>query len=225
MAEITVTLGTSQNKYVFHQGEMTIGRTADCEIIIDNLAVSRKHAKLSREDDGFYVADLGSGNGTFVNGKRISKQRLSDNDEIVIGKHRLLFKEPRSDKELISKAGMEERTKLVGESHAAYLAFMEGFQEKMRFTIRKPKVTIGRSMKCDVQLAGLGVGRQHALLYRQGDEFLLKSTTLMRRTLVNDQPVKEAQLRDGDEIRIGKNRIIFGVSQEELPPADRFGTA
>jgi hypothetical protein len=68
-----------------------IGRSPDCEIFLDDVTVSRKHAVLQRRDDAFVIEDLGSLNGTFVNRHRIESGELTDNDELQIGKYRLTF--------------------------------------------------------------------------------------------------------------------------------------
>ena len=68
-----------------------IGRSPDCEIFLDDVTVSRKHAVLQRRDDAYVIEDLGSLNGTFVNRRRIESGELTDNDELQIGKYRLTF--------------------------------------------------------------------------------------------------------------------------------------
>ena len=69
----------------------TIGRSPDCEIFLDDVTVSRKHAVLERNGDALKIEDLGSLNGTFLNRKRIESADLSDGDELQIGKYRLTF--------------------------------------------------------------------------------------------------------------------------------------
>ena len=69
----------------------TIGRSRKNDIVIDNRAVSRKHARIYREGPRFIIEDLKSLNGTLVNDKKVSEWILSDNDEILIGKHTLVF--------------------------------------------------------------------------------------------------------------------------------------
>jgi hypothetical protein len=74
------------------EGERTlIGRSPDCEIFLDDVTVSRKHAVVHRRDDAFVIEDLGSLNGTFVNKHRIESGELGDSDEVQIGKYRLTF--------------------------------------------------------------------------------------------------------------------------------------
>ena len=70
---------------------ISIGRMEDNDVVVDNLAVSRHHARLVREKDKYYLEDLSSHNGTFVNDERIIKCELNEGDNILIGKHILTF--------------------------------------------------------------------------------------------------------------------------------------
>ena len=72
---------------------MTIGRSPDAEVFLDDVTVSRNHALVVRRRDGLYVDDLGSLNGTYVNRHRIESHRLSDGDELQVGKYKLTFLE------------------------------------------------------------------------------------------------------------------------------------
>jgi hypothetical protein len=69
-----------------------IGRQADCDIIIRDSSVSRRHARLEFEKDNYLLIDLKSTNGTFVNGKRISSRKLQPGDRIKVGSSVLNFK-------------------------------------------------------------------------------------------------------------------------------------
>jgi len=73
------------------EGQTTIGRSPDCGIFLDDVTVSRKHGVLTNRDDGFFIEDQGSLNGTFVNRKRVESALLEDGDEVQIGKYRLTF--------------------------------------------------------------------------------------------------------------------------------------
>lgn len=69
-----------------------IGREEECDIVLPSQLVSRHHAKITAEDDGFAIEDLGSKAGTVINGKQIGrKQLLFNGDEINIGGEELIF--------------------------------------------------------------------------------------------------------------------------------------
>jgi hypothetical protein len=69
----------------------TIGRHPSSDIFLDDITVSRNHAHLIRKEDGYYIQDQGSLNGTYVNHVRVETQKLSDGDQVQIGKYKLTF--------------------------------------------------------------------------------------------------------------------------------------
>src|SRR5688572_21928141 len=68
-----------------------IGRAQECDLVIDNLGVSRAHAEIVLEAGVPVLKDLKSNNGTYVNGKRITRYNLNDGDEVSIGKFSITF--------------------------------------------------------------------------------------------------------------------------------------
>ena len=72
---------------------LTIGRSPHSDLFLDDVTVSRHHARVLRDEGGFWVEDLNSLNGTYVNRKRVEQQRLFDCDELQIGKFKLAFVE------------------------------------------------------------------------------------------------------------------------------------
>jgi pSer/pThr/pTyr-binding forkhead associated (FHA) protein len=72
---------------------MTIGRSPEAEVFLDDVTVSRNHALLVRRRDGLYIDDLGSLNGTYVNRRRIESHRLHHGDELQVGKYKLTYLE------------------------------------------------------------------------------------------------------------------------------------
>lgn len=68
-----------------------IGRSPECDVFLDDVTVSRRHAEVVRDGDRYTIRDLGSLNGTFVNRRRIESAVLEDDDEVQIGKYRLTF--------------------------------------------------------------------------------------------------------------------------------------
>jgi pSer/pThr/pTyr-binding forkhead associated (FHA) protein len=73
--------------------EMTIGRSRECDIFLEDLSVSRLHATIHQlPDDGYEIEDHRSTSGTFVNGMRITSYRLLEGDVVQIGSNRLTFR-------------------------------------------------------------------------------------------------------------------------------------
>jgi len=68
-----------------------VGRSPDCDIFLDDVTVSRRHAVVVKRDDALQIEDEGSLNGTFLNRKRIESAGLTDGDELQIGKYKLTF--------------------------------------------------------------------------------------------------------------------------------------
>jgi pSer/pThr/pTyr-binding forkhead associated (FHA) protein len=68
---------------------ITIGRNVKNDIQIDNLSVSKQHARIVKHKGGYMVEDMKSTNGTYLNEKKITKEKLIHNDIITIGKHTL----------------------------------------------------------------------------------------------------------------------------------------
>ena len=74
------------------QDVVAIGRSKDNQIVLKNIKASRRHARIERVGATYQITDLGSGNGTKVNGKKIDFQALNKGDEIAIGDARLTLK-------------------------------------------------------------------------------------------------------------------------------------
>jgi hypothetical protein len=87
----TITVGDTNHDVALRGDRLVIGRLADCDICLSDANASRRHAEIVRVDDDWYVVDLGSTNGTSVNGQRIERVRLDDGDTIEIGATRLTY--------------------------------------------------------------------------------------------------------------------------------------
>jgi FHA domain len=70
---------------------MTIGRSPEAEVFLDDVTVSRDHATLVKRSGAWFLDDSGSLNGTYVNRRRIESHRLEDGDELQIGKYKLSY--------------------------------------------------------------------------------------------------------------------------------------
>jgi pSer/pThr/pTyr-binding forkhead associated (FHA) protein len=89
--------GTSTREVVWEQPALSVGRDANSDIVIEHRLASRRHARFEKDDAGCYVRDLGSTNGTFINGARIEGVHLlHNNDEVWIGDTVVVFRDPEA---------------------------------------------------------------------------------------------------------------------------------
>jgi pSer/pThr/pTyr-binding forkhead associated (FHA) protein len=83
--------GRAGETFALERDRVSVGRGPECDVFLDDVTVSRKHAVLRRGPDGFTIDDEGSLNGTYVNRRRVETAQLEDGDEVQIGKYRLTF--------------------------------------------------------------------------------------------------------------------------------------
>ena len=87
----TATLEWADGTVTIGSRVVTIGRSSDCDVRVDDANVSRRHAEVRRIGDGYSLVDLGSTNGTEVNGQRIQETALMNGDVISVGTTRITF--------------------------------------------------------------------------------------------------------------------------------------
>jgi predicted component of type VI protein secretion system len=183
MAKITVMFGADpQGDFTLDQDEMKVGRATDCEIVVDNLGVSRHHCSIVRDGEGWAVVDKGSNNGTFVGGQRITKHPLKNGERVVMGKHSLIYDEhgvadPQDKKK--TAAGMGgEMTMFVDQSALAKaMASGEGAAKRMAIALDqggrqmnvallKDETLLGSSPGADIPAKGFLVKAVQAKIVR-----------------------------------------------------------
>lgn len=175
-----------------------VGRDNGCEIVVDDPEVSGRHARLQYGDDKrFMLRDVGSTNGTFVNGDRVEVHALQDHDVVRIGTTELEF------------FWVRQRPDVPGAlAYRATLLLQTGDQRGDTISLNQDKLIIGSSARCDVRLAEEGVAGVHAVLSRDGDSYVLSSIGDAA-VKVNGHAIDERTLADRDEIAVGKARMLF----------------
>jgi pSer/pThr/pTyr-binding forkhead associated (FHA) protein len=79
------------SKLVLEKDVSSAGRHPDCDIFLDDITVSRRHAEFTHSASGYVVRDVGSLNGTYVNRERVDEAALANGDEVQIGRFKLVF--------------------------------------------------------------------------------------------------------------------------------------
>jgi serine phosphatase RsbU (regulator of sigma subunit)/pSer/pThr/pTyr-binding forkhead associated (FHA) protein len=130
---------------------MVLGRHPDCDVVIESAAVSRQHAHILRIDGGLFIEDLGSRNGTFVNGQLVQgRQRLVDGDRVRVCEVALQFSD---------SSGSSSRTDV----HSSSLAVMVDDEPVSRLSSVTSKVDVA-SAASGMQLAVRPEAKLRALL-------------------------------------------------------------
>ena len=112
MAKLTIIKGENLNKTYDLEDDNTLGRSVEVSITLNDLRASRKHTRIFKQGEDFYVEDMGSQNGTFLNGRKIAEvTKLIDKDKVCIGVTWLEFccEEEDTLKVKIGRASCRER--------------------------------------------------------------------------------------------------------------------
>jgi pSer/pThr/pTyr-binding forkhead associated (FHA) protein len=223
MAKISVMFGSNvESEHTLVKEEIKIGRAMDCEIVVDNLGVSRHHCTIVKEGDGWVVVDGGSNNGTFVGGQKIKRHTLKHADRIVLGKHSLLFDQHgEADSETApggkkKGAGMGgEMTMFVDQAALAKvmsakrmaLGVMQGGRELLVPLIRE-ETSIGKS-GADIPCKAFLVKPIQAKVVRAGEGHRVVSSGGFRAVKVNGQKISSHDLKVGDIITIAGQSFTY----------------
>jgi len=123
---------------------VTIGRLPDNAVIIDNPAVSGHHARVIAEGHQVILEDLRSTNGTFVNGRPITRHRLQHRDEVLVGKHSLVFDQNAVEPQPVAGAPLEslgDTVYLDTKQHRALRATLESARADAAKSVNARPVT------------------------------------------------------------------------------------
>ena len=204
LAGVRVTSPDGPGEFVpWRANLLTIGRTPDNNLALSDTEVSRHHARITRQPEGFVIEDLNSTNGTFVNGERVTRQLLRHGDEIQIGQTRLIFQAPGvapSPPERVPRRPLRARAGIRVMSADGPGDFMPW---------RANLLTIGRAPDNNLALPDTEVSRHHARITRQPEGFVIEDLNSTNGTFVNGERVTRQLLRHGDEIQIGETTLVL----------------
>ncbi len=204
--------------YPLDNGFLTLGRDPDCCISIDDQQLSRHHCVLEVEDNSVVLRDLGSTNGTKINGERVhSFAKLKKGDIIKIGKTILLMELQLPDETI----AIELLTKEVAERPGDEISFTDGQGNiyPLIATATDSEFFLGRSEDCEVQLYEVGVSSKHAKLSYDNGRWILDDLGSKNGTIVNGKCAACTPLSDGDKITLGT--VSLTVSLPAVPSAKK----
>jgi len=104
MYRLTYQEGDTTKTHAFTSGEVIMGRSPECQLVLKDFGISRQHAKIVVDDDGVRIVDLKSKNGTQVNGVPVVEARLKDGDWILLAKFQLTFNKTLEGKVVLDEA-------------------------------------------------------------------------------------------------------------------------
>lgn len=179
---------------------ITLGRSSDCDVVIDESVISRRHAELRRRPDGWEISDSGSLNGLTFGGEKVQSHQLKDGDVISI-----------SDTVKLS----------YSVSAAAGPAGADGTIVQTLPLRDQTELSIGRDLTNEVRLDHPAVSRHHARIARSGDGYTIEDLGSSNGTFVNGERLaahEPRQLGRGDAVRIGPVR--FTLEMEGIQQVD-----
>ncbi len=237
MAKLVLSLnGAVQGEFELDQERFTIGRKPENDIQIDNLAVSGKHSMIITILDDSFLEDLGSTNGTYVNGKLVKKHALKDGDVIAIGKHELKYlnenasddDEDEFEKTMIIKPGSASAAVAAAQAaenagaaaspsaqSGAAAPAASGGMPLGRLTVLNGPIA-GKELELTKALITLGKpGTQVAVISRRPQGyFLTHIESNSGFPVVNGAEIgaKAYQLKDGDLMELAGIKMEFSIS-------------
>ncbi len=203
---------------------ITIGRERDNDIHINNLAVSRHHAEVSYDGGKFFIRDLDSANGVFLNGSRIEYAEITAGDVLFIGKYALRIEcapkvediafggdstvvvDQATQDKFLKKIDRPSQHHTHGKNIPRLLVSNNG-----EVMLENDFFSIGNDPGADLRIDGWLVKSRHATIVKRkdGKHSIINSGSFFCPTTVNGSRIDETTLTTGDVIQIGSNKMIY----------------
>lgn len=215
---------------------VTIGRSPDNDLPVDNLAVSNHHARVYYEGSRLVVEDLDSLNGTFVNDLRVERATLHDGDSIHVGKHSIkvdashdaplpydtgrktaapsinetMVLDTKARREMLQQAAaMGERTQFAsGRIKVPTIVVLSGKTPNHEYVLTNKLTTLGKSSMATIQFKGWFKPQMAAQISQRDDGYYIGPGD--KNPTVNGTPISgPTRLKDGDIIEVCGVRMNF----------------
>jgi pSer/pThr/pTyr-binding forkhead associated (FHA) protein len=191
------------------EAEAVIGRDEGLAVTLPFEEVSRQHARIGWDGKSHWLEDLASTNGTFLNGRRVLKERekLRHLSVVTLGAHTDLVFVTRPEETQALRRTVIQHAFLVPETSEA---------EAVPYDIPVGEFTIGRSAACYIVSDSVQVSKLHARITRSADKLSVRDLGSGNGTWVNGARVAEATLVDGDLLAFAEDRYRVSVALAEV---------
>jgi pSer/pThr/pTyr-binding forkhead associated (FHA) protein len=186
----------------------TIGSRGDCDVVVDLPRVSGRHCRLVRDQDGFVLEDLGSTNGTYLNGVRLTGAvRVTPEDSITLGVSAPMPWPPEAALPVAAVTPTLRSVPAAGPESCSSLVF------------RTASMVIGRAPDCDHVLDLPIVSGHHARLCRVDDQVWIEDLGSANGTFVNGRRIdRRTAVKSGDAINLGTHSLVLAVAERAFEP-------
>lgn len=212
---------------------LSVGRKPDNDIVVDNPAISGRHCKISLEGGTYYVEDLESTNGTYVNEKRIKKAGLKHNDVVGLAKHALVFvedapppeapaaeKKPAGDETLVISPQKQAELVAAATAHAkeagakiGCLRILKGVVAQPEYELKGMSTYVGKSDRVQIPIKGAGffgsAPEVAASIHRKPEGYVLVAVTEGYPAVNGAKVTGSVVLKEGDLIDCGGTTMQF----------------
>ncbi|HCU25172.1 MAG TPA: hypothetical protein DF383_09145 [Deltaproteobacteria bacterium] len=213
-----------EQEYNLPQDSIVFGRTNTADIELPLKSISRRHAEIVREDQDYFLSDLESGNGTYLNKQKIrplEKNLLRSGDLIRIEDYEIRFlltedsaetgAEEDTDSDILEVKLIKKMLKTLDADEIPSLEVLNGVAAGKKLSIPEtlPEVIIGRDSGNQLAIDENVISRQHAKLERKWGGLVLVDLGSKNGSFVNNERIEEKLLRDGDKIMLGTVKILY----------------
>ena len=207
MSKIIVELaGKKEQEIELSDKTLTIGRESGNAVVLLGPSVSRHHARIEPSDGGYRIVDLGSGNGILKNGERVPELDIKPGTVVTLGEYTLKF-----ELDAPSAGAAEAQAKPV-------LLVLIGGGERIAYPVMDGETLVGRSSAAAIRLSEPLVSSSHFKIVKRGSVFALVDLGSENGTYVNGVRVKEKELEQGAQIRVGPLTFYFAADGVEPEP-------
>ncbi|MHB8877163.1 MAG: FHA domain-containing protein [Myxococcaceae bacterium] len=206
---------------ILEDESITLGREKTCQVVLAQQAVSRAHARISRDGSLFFVEDLGSAYGTQINGQTLpkgEKRLLRNGDIIAIAQYDVTFdrvteqkgKAGESTEQVARQVVKDVMRGLAGGGETPYFRVMNGPKEGQRIELTDAtELVIGRDETADLIFKDDLVSRRHAKIRRDWSGTHVEDLESRNGIKVNKKRVTRKTLKDRDEVEVGGIRLLY----------------